>query len=72
VASCAAARLVAVVDVARKPAAAVSASSDSSGLDVEVAGVRAGMRRVVVGDIARRIPCRIEEGREEGAAASQR
>lgn len=28
-------------------------------------------RKVVVGDIARRCPCRIEEGRDEGATTSQ-
>jgi hypothetical protein len=60
---------VVVADVART-AAAVSASRDSPGLDVEVAGGDEGKRWVVVGD-TRMIPCRIEEGGEESAAASQ-
>lgn len=60
---------VVVADVART-AAAVSASLDSPGWDVEVAGGDEGRRWVVVGD-RRRIPCRIEEGGEEGAAATR-
>ena len=60
---------VVVADAART-AAAVSASRDSPGLDVEVAGGGEGRRWVVVGDM-RMVPCRIEEGGEEGAAASQ-
>ena len=65
VASCAAARPAVVAGAARTQAAVVFASSGSSGLDVEVVDARVDMRRVVVDDIARRIPCRIEESGEK-------
>ena len=60
---------VAVAGVAHT-AAAVFASQDSLGLDAGVVGADEGRRWVVVGDM-RRIPCRMKEGGEEGAAASQ-
>lgn len=60
---------VVVAEAGRSLAVVVFASPGSPGSDVEVVGARVGKQKAV-GDIARRTPCRIEEGGDGGSAAS--